>query len=257
MSAVRRAGFPKRRIACIEGCHETAAAGASFAPRHTELGNSGPRMSCERHRAIIGSRRSVHRTSEDEITEVETKPRSDGRSAHANRHSTRTPVARDTGEPEHPVIAIYTPVFLTIPLTFIYRQVLGARPKFQPLVLTNERRHEEAFPLKEPIFLQEPLTAPQRLYCKLVRFATGRYMMLPPGHVAHWKPFVEQANASLIHAHFGPPGIEMLPVAEATALPLLVSFHGYDASKLFCITRDTCRTYRSSHALTSSFLPSS
>jgi len=57
-------------------------------------------------------------------------------------------------------------------------------------------------------------------------------MMIPPSHVAHWKRIIKQADARLIHAHFGPPGLEMLPVAEATTLPLLVSFHGYDASKL-------------------------
>lgn len=33
----------------------------------------------------------------------------------------------------------------------------------------------------------------------------------------------------LIHAHFGPDGAHILPVAEALATPLIVTFHGYDA----------------------------
>lgn len=35
---------------------------------------------------------------------------------------------------------------------------------------------------------------------------------------------------SLIHAHFGPDGVKMLPLSRHLRVPLLVSFHGYDVT---------------------------
>lgn len=46
-------------------------------------------------------------------------------------------------------------------------------------------------------------------------------------------PFVRQArrvNPVLIHAHFGPDGTLALPIARALGIPLIVTFHGYDAT---------------------------
>ena len=37
-------------------------------------------------------------------------------------------------------------------------------------------------------------------------------------------------KAKLIHAHFGPDGAEALPIATALNIPLLVTYHGYDAT---------------------------
>jgi colanic acid/amylovoran biosynthesis glycosyltransferase len=38
--------------------------------------------------------------------------------------------------------------------------------------------------------------------------------------------------ADLLHAHFGPMGVLAAPVAEALGIPLVVSFYGYDLSRL-------------------------
>ena len=46
------------------------------------------------------------------------------------------------------------------------------------------------------------------------------------------KRLIRQKEIKLIHAHFGPEAIKILPVAKKNGLPLVVSFHGYDASKL-------------------------
>lgn len=44
--------------------------------------------------------------------------------------------------------------------------------------------------------------------------------------------FLENKNITLIHAHFGPGGIRMLPVARALNVPLVVTFHGSDVLSL-------------------------
>jgi colanic acid/amylovoran biosynthesis glycosyltransferase len=38
------------------------------------------------------------------------------------------------------------------------------------------------------------------------------------------------SNAQLVHAHFGPDAVRVLPRAESAQLPLLVTFHGYDVT---------------------------
>jgi glycosyltransferase involved in cell wall biosynthesis len=40
-----------------------------------------------------------------------------------------------------------------------------------------------------------------------------------------------QAQPALIHAHFGPDAIAALPLSRKLALPLLATFHGYDATR--------------------------
>jgi len=39
-------------------------------------------------------------------------------------------------------------------------------------------------------------------------------------------------RATLIHAHFGPAGLRMVPVARALNVPLVVTFHGFDITRL-------------------------
>jgi colanic acid/amylovoran biosynthesis glycosyltransferase len=45
------------------------------------------------------------------------------------------------------------------------------------------------------------------------------------------RTFLEQRRPALIHAQFGPDGVEVLPLAKSLNIPLVVSFHGYDATK--------------------------
>jgi glycosyltransferase involved in cell wall biosynthesis len=43
---------------------------------------------------------------------------------------------------------------------------------------------------------------------------------------------LEDQDVKLIHAHFGPYGLDVLPSAKRLGIPLVVTFHGYDASTL-------------------------
>lgn len=44
--------------------------------------------------------------------------------------------------------------------------------------------------------------------------------------------YLKHNKVDLIHAHFGPSGIEILPIAAKLKIPMLVSFHGFDGSNL-------------------------
>lgn len=41
---------------------------------------------------------------------------------------------------------------------------------------------------------------------------------------------VRQIDPTLVHAHFGPDGVSALPLARELQVPLLVTFHGFDAT---------------------------
>ncbi|WP_353648547.1 glycosyltransferase [Nakamurella sp. A5-74] len=42
--------------------------------------------------------------------------------------------------------------------------------------------------------------------------------------------WLSRHRISLLHAHFGPGGVKVLPIARRTGIPLLVTFHGFDVT---------------------------
>jgi glycosyltransferase involved in cell wall biosynthesis len=46
------------------------------------------------------------------------------------------------------------------------------------------------------------------------------------------KKIVKKVRPDIIHAHFGPMGVLVAPVAKRLRIPLIVTFYGYDASSL-------------------------
>lgn len=57
-----------------------------------------------------------------------------------------------------------------------------------------------------------------------VRFLLG-------GHLSpDLKARVQKTNPVLVHAHFGPDGVQAMALARIARVPLIVSFHGYDAT---------------------------
>lgn len=49
-------------------------------------------------------------------------------------------------------------------------------------------------------------------------------------------------KVNLIHAHFGPDGVKAIPLAKSLAVPLVVTFHGYD------VTVNTAKVWHSSYS---------
>jgi colanic acid/amylovoran biosynthesis glycosyltransferase len=54
------------------------------------------------------------------------------------------------------------------------------------------------------------------------------FHFLLAGSDAALTSFVQQHRIKLIHAHFGPGGVEIMPVAGCLGIPLIVTFHGWD-----------------------------
>jgi glycosyltransferase involved in cell wall biosynthesis len=55
---------------------------------------------------------------------------------------------------------------------------------------------------------------------------------------------IRHLNACLIHAHFGPDGVTALPLARRLGIPLVVTFHGYDACTIDEVARRSFLRHR-------------
>jgi colanic acid/amylovoran biosynthesis glycosyltransferase len=120
--------------------------------------------------------------------------------------------------------------------TFIYDTVLALESHgVDNQVITFSRDNEVARPFRKVIVVPLPKKwSPGRLssraalqlgyidrdqqYAGMLRSGAARAL--------------SDIEPDVIHAHFGPSGFFAAPLARALKIPLIVSFHGYDASKL-------------------------
>jgi len=128
-----------------------------------------------------------------------------------------------------PTVAIYLRTYLGASMTFVHRQRAGVAERFRPLVWCN--RLGPGKPPHDGIEVL-PQTLPVRATRWLRRRAGGAWSRLSPGEIAQWQRRGEAEGVALIHAHFGPYGVEILPVARALGVPLVVTFHGFGSSVL-------------------------
>jgi colanic acid/amylovoran biosynthesis glycosyltransferase len=63
-------------------------------------------------------------------------------------------------------------------------------------------------------------------------------------HVAtDFKARIKTWPVSLIHAHFGPDGVRAIPLAKSLRVPLIVTLHGYDITKLAWVSSEYRRLW--------------
>jgi glycosyltransferase involved in cell wall biosynthesis len=127
-----------------------------------------------------------------------------------------------------PVVAVYVRHFLTISMTFVQRQLRGVEESFPSIVLAAERHHEDLFPHDRVVLQNVGWT--ERVVRLLKRSAGRGYGHVSPRRLRGWASACREHGVRMIHAHFGNRGIEILPLARELDIPLLVTFHGQDAS---------------------------
>ncbi len=127
-------------------------------------------------------------------------------------------------------VAVYSPVYLPISETFVYRQLQGVAKRFRALMVTHRLANAERFPYAAVELC--PRTLFDRVYGRMARNGFGRFDVMSRAQTGYLVRALDKHDVGLIHAHFGPAGLQMLPVAQRLGIPLLVTFHGYDASAL-------------------------
>lgn len=116
------------------------------------------------------------------------------------------------------MVVVWRNVWLPGSETFI-RDHVAALERWRPLLLGLRRVPDglEVRPYWAP-FAREGLR-------RLAGAAARRV-----GYLGVYEPALIRHRPGLVHAHFGPDALDVLPIARRNRLPLVVTFHGYDLS---------------------------
>jgi colanic acid/amylovoran biosynthesis glycosyltransferase len=120
--------------------------------------------------------------------------------------------------------------------TFIYDQLREQkRQGLDVRVLT----HRRALPQERPF---EPVTVvprPSDWNLKRIGYRLQEVLGLHPSYTSYWRTLrprleeeIRRVEPDVIHAHFGPVGAMIAPIADEMGVPTVVSFYGYDISEL-------------------------
>ncbi len=136
-----------------------------------------------------------------------------------------------------PAIAIYLQHYLSPSMTFIYRQLKGIIGKFEPIVLCSDKLENiNRYPFSNIFFKQRNFISIKKSKIITKIYGAQRLLSIEPviskSQSKYFKSKLIENNVKLIHAHFGPSGLEILPIAKELVIPLVCTFHGYDASIL-------------------------
>lgn len=125
-------------------------------------------------------------------------------------------------------VAVYSHHFLPVSSLFIYRQTMGVRARYRPIVLAARRMNDRLFPF-EPIYAQDK-RLPHKVRSQINRRWRGVFATIDSAQSEYWLTQMRRNKVRLLHAHFGENGLAIAPLAARMQIPLLVSFHGVDAS---------------------------
>lgn len=121
------------------------------------------------------------------------------------------------------VVAQIQKVYLPYSEIFVYR-FLSHFKRVVPVVITQKLKNSDLFPIK---YLMD---------ISIKRFTKSwikhQFYKLLGNKIFFMEKALKECGAKLIHAHFGPRGVESLEIAKKLHLPLVTTFYGYDISVL-------------------------
>lgn len=123
-----------------------------------------------------------------------------------------------------PRVLFYHNGFFRRSETFIYRQAIN--PYVEPILVSKRYYKTEELPVGD--FTKFRFKQSVIDYIGYKWFNKSYYGV---GSVTKMKQLLQGQSPVLIHAQFGGNGVRILPLAKLMNLPLVVSFHGFDASR--------------------------
>lgn len=134
---------------------------------------------------------------------------------------------------QKPKIVHVHPRYLGTSETFIHR-LISNLDNFNNMVFTEEINNLDFYPNRSYAIYKvgDEDQIKFRVFSKIVRSIYPRYSGYCSLHSAYSQQFLKH-RPKLIHAHYGHVGWFCLPIAKLHKVPLVVSFHGIDASAFF------------------------
>lgn len=121
--------------------------------------------------------------------------------------------------------------YLGLSETFIYSYLTNSK-RYKPIVLTTQITNLEQFPFR-PIYDCSKIN---RYSWWWFRDRFGYYLYLNKKeyfeHILYFKCVLKKEKTRLVHAHFGPQGVAMIPIKRWLKLPLITTFYGFDLTQL-------------------------
>ena len=131
---------------------------------------------------------------------------------------------------ELPAVLIYTPKLLSTVQHYVREHAVRLR-RYRPILAG--RRRVEGTPFDDIPHFTFPLGFRGRL---------REFRFVLTGENKELATFITRHGIRLVHAHFGPGGTEIMPLADRLGIPLIVTFHGWDV-KLGPETRGRVSAY--------------
>ena len=132
-----------------------------------------------------------------------------------------------------PVVAHIHFNYLSISETFIHRYIAGLRGSC-PVVMTEQIQNDSSYQFSRYYrvhAIEGTDSWLYRVFAKITRLTVPTLSCYWHRHAAY-SHLLLRNRVKLIHAHYGDAGWFCLPLKRLHRLPLVVSFHGVDASVL-------------------------
>ncbi len=126
-------------------------------------------------------------------------------------------------------ILIYNTSFFDISQTFIYHQAESLAGSYEVHLIASKFLNPHDFPIDH--YKQFEIHRANGLINRVAGKVFNKQLFKFDSHKKLNQLFKDQ-NYKVVHAHFGTKGLEILPYAKKHNVPLVVSFHGADASRM-------------------------
>lgn len=133
-------------------------------------------------------------------------------------------------------VIVYCNLLLPHSMTFIRSQG-EAMTRFSPHYVAPRRVRQNALPLPS-----DRVTVLNSSGTSLGQLREAPYKLF--GFVPPAFRSLAGLRPALLHAHFGPAGVDALPLAKWLGAPLVVTFHGYDATVFDWVAEKSNRNHR-------------
>jgi colanic acid/amylovoran biosynthesis glycosyltransferase len=124
---------------------------------------------------------------------------------------------------EKPIVVHIVSTYLAMTNSWIYNQIRYLT-RWQAIILCNNTKNMDVFPFESVYSLPSQI--------KLLRLALFFYRKIRGYNNIYFRHKVKTEHAKILHSHFGPVGYDSLSLAQATSVPLVTTFYGYDLSRL-------------------------
>lgn len=127
-------------------------------------------------------------------------------------------------------VLVYRNHFLELSETFIYNQVVNMPINIVPYVVCNKRANIDKFPYDKVIEIKHANLL--KIYALIVSKLTkcNRNAMLKKLYANYIFKIVDKHGIDLLHIHFGTNLFHFNEAFLDLAIPIVVTFHGFDAS---------------------------